>query len=167
MWYDLHRNIYYIEVIYTYQIYKIQIGDTLDDIAAKANTTIEELNKINKNLNNLIPGDGVIVPSFEVDGYETYIVQPGDTMYSIAKNKGVAIDELLSFNGIDPNDYIYPNQKIIIPKNSQNIYVTKMNDTLDIVSAYFNTTPAELISQNNEIKLLPEQVIVYSIKRDF
>ena len=43
------------------------------------------------------------------NNYEQYIVQKGDSLYSIAKKYGTTIAELVDFNTLTSN-VIYPNQ---------------------------------------------------------
>ncbi len=145
-----------------YKIYQVKIGDTLETIANKHNTDIATLRQINGNLNNLMPGQNIVVPQTENEMYETYIVQNGDSMYSIAKKYGINVNDLLELNGINQNDYIYPNQMILIPKQNRTVYITKPNDTIQSVITKLQITPEILLRQNEEILLLPDQALFYS-----
>lgn len=42
-------------------------------------------------------------------------IQPGDTLYSIAKRYGISVDQLVSANGIDPHRYLVIGDSLIIP----------------------------------------------------
>jgi len=44
-----------------------------------------------------------------------YVVQPGDTLWKIAKRYYTTIDEIVRVNNIENPDLIYPNDKLIIP----------------------------------------------------
>lgn len=44
-----------------------------------------------------------------------YVVQPGDTLWKIAKKYCTTIDEIVRVNNIENPDLIYPNEKLIIP----------------------------------------------------
>jgi LysM repeat protein len=44
-----------------------------------------------------------------------YTVQPGDTLGGIALANGVALENLLSANGLTENDVIQPGQTLVIP----------------------------------------------------
>ena len=44
-----------------------------------------------------------------------YTVQPGDTLYSIARQFGVSVDELIEFNNIANPDVIYVDDTLTIP----------------------------------------------------
>lgn len=112
-----------------YKIYQVG-NETLEDIAKKLNTNVDEIVRLN-GTSNIISGSYIIVPANK--DFTTYIVKQGDNIYSIAKNNGVDYETLLKVNGLDQNDYIYPNQEIIIP--NKKIYVTKENETIkDIIN---------------------------------
>lgn len=144
-----------------YKIYQVQIGDTLESIARKNNTNIVTLQELNSSLNNLAPGTNIIVPSNGQELYESYVVKQGDSMYAIARKYGIDLNDLLAINGIDNNDYIYPNQTIIIPKTNKTIYVTRPNDTFQEVIKRLQIDPETLLKQNEKIVLTPDQVLVY------
>ena len=45
---------------------------------------------------------------------ETYIVQPGDSLWSISEQFGVSLDELLDWNNLTEDSVIHPGEEIII-----------------------------------------------------
>ena len=69
-------------------------------------------------------------------------------------------DLLAILNGLENDDYIYPNQEILIPKSNYSYYVTKDGDTIDIVSQKFNIASKDLLNNNETIYLLPGQLLV-------
>lgn len=102
---------------------------------------------------------------FERDNNQ-YVVKNGDSLYKIAKEYNVSVDELLKANGLT-NALIYPNQVLIIPLNTNgNIYfveyVVKENDTLESIADKYNITLDELKNYNNldKLYLMNEQVLV-------
>ncbi len=58
------------------------------------------------------------------------------------------------------DDYIYPNQKILIPKSGYSFYITKDGDTLEMVSQKFKRNLKDLLELNNTIYLLPGQLMI-------
>lgn len=145
-----------------YSIYQIQVGDTLDTIAQKVGTTKQMLITINGITDtNLVPGNYIVIPMNVNLPFTTYTIKKGDNIYEIARNYNVDYETLLEINGLDDDDYIYPNQEIIIPNKNFNIYVTRENDSLATVAARLNATQADLIRDNATIYLLPEQLILY------
>ena len=47
-----------------------------------------------------------------------YTVKTGDTLYSIARNNGISVDELRRFNKLSKKTVIHPGQKLIVKKGS-------------------------------------------------
>ena len=66
-----------------YKIYQVEFGDTLDKIADKTNTTIEDIKNINgfNSDEDLVVGSLIIVPRMENMVFQTYIVKQGDSIY--------------------------------------------------------------------------------------
>lgn len=145
-----------------YSIYQIQVGDTLDTIANKVGTTKQILLTINGITDtNLMPGNYLVIPMNVNLPFSTYTVKKGDNIYEIAKNYGVDYETLLEINGLNKDDYIYPNQEIIIPNPNFKVYVTRDNDSLATVAAKLDAAQTDLIRDNATIYLLPEQLILY------
>lgn len=142
-----------------YQVYEIMENETIDSLARKFETTKEELKRINKNT-NFEKGSLIVVPNNQ-ELYYKYIVKEGDTLYSISKLYGQDLDTLYLINGIKESDYIYPNQEIIIPKNNVNILIVKENDTLNDIANKMNLTKEQIIENNSNLYLLPDQLIIY------
>lgn len=151
-----------------YHVYRIEQGDTLESIARKFNTnnqTLRELNGFGSNV-NIVPNNYIVVPAPKQDIFQTYIIKKGDNMYEIARRYQVDYNDLLQLNGLDTDDYIYPDQEILVPTQGVKIYVTKEGDTLNFVSSAFQVRPEEIIEQNENLYLLPEQLISYK-KEEF
>lgn len=145
-----------------YSIYQIQVGDTLDTIANKVGTTKQILLTINGLTDtNLIPGNYIVIPMNVNLPFTTYTVKKGDNIYEIAREYGVDYETLLEINGLNKDDYIYPEQEIIIPNQNFNVYVTRDNDSLATVAAKLDASQGDLIRDNATIYLLPEQLILY------
>ena len=57
-------------------------------------------------------------------------------------------------------DYIYPNQEILIPKSGYSYYITKEGDTVDMVANLFKIPSQDLIKNNGVVYLAEGQVLV-------
>lgn len=140
-----------------YKIYQVLTNETLDDIAKKFNTTKEELIKLNGNISNLI-GSYLIVPNNNSQ-YQTYIVKEGDNIYKIASEHNIDYATLLKINGLDADDYIYPNQQILLP--TKKMYITNDGDTIDTILKKLDVT-VDQIGNLDELKLESDQTVIVS-----
>lgn len=145
-----------------YQIYRVESSDTLEQIARKFGTTVDRLREIN-GMGEIYAGGYILVPSgsnnSSAEPYEYYTVKKGDNIYSIARQYGVDYDTVLRLNGLNPDDYIYPNQQIMIPKSSSGIYITKETDTIQSLYDKYGSNWDEFLSKNKNIYVLPDQMI--------
>lgn len=134
--------------------------DTLDSIAKKYNTNKEIIENLNNNI-NIQKGTNLLVPKITSQYFDYYTVIKGDTLYKIATDNLINPTLLAELNGINIDDYIYPNQVLLIPKAGSIIYFTAEGDTLSGIANGLNISEEELIKQNSKIYLQPEQLIVY------
>ena len=95
------------------------------------------------------------VPYVAPDGLitNTYVVQKGDTLYSIAAKLGTTVAELKKENNLTSNT-LQIGQVLRIPtkeiyEEEENIYVVKKGDTLYSIATANNTTVDELKRINN------------------
>ena len=83
--------------------YTVQSGDTLYKIAQNYNVTVDELKRINNlTTTNLSIGQILKIPT-TTSNLNTYTVQKGDTLYKIAQNYNVTVDELKRINNLTSN----------------------------------------------------------------
>jgi N-acetylmuramoyl-L-alanine amidase len=113
------------------RVYKVKIGDSLDKIARRHNTTIGILLKLNnmKMKEPLYVGRKLKMPDTEVGEREvkksvivksktyTYSVKKGDTLDKIARKCNTSISDLRKMNQIKRADILYVNQKLKLPSN--------------------------------------------------
>ena len=135
------------------EIYTVKKGDTLYSIAKDKNISLDELKELNNlKSNDLYIGDQIIVPSIESynDEYEIYIVKKGDSLWKIAKDNNININDLIKVNGLD-NLTLNVNQELIIPENENNkdYYIVQSGDTLWSIAKKLNIDVNELKSINN------------------
>ncbi len=149
-----------------YEIYTVGPTDTLMGIANMYETTegvLMQLNGLDSNA-VVMPGSQLIVPAKKSQPYRYYTVKKGDNLYQIAQKNGVDYQMLLQLNGLDDNDYIYPNQTLMLPKEGIELYLTKDDDTLQAVLKNKNVEIEELMKENEKIYLRPEQMLVFRKK---
>jgi len=146
-----------------FKIYRIMQGDTLESISRNLGINLDELKRINGIVGSpiLIPGTNLIVPNREEATYINYTVKKGDTIYDIARRNNIDRRLLLLINGMEEDDYIYPDEQILIPRQGVGLYLTEQDDTISSISENLSITPEEMLRLNDTIFLSPNQVIVY------
>jgi LysM repeat protein len=141
-----------------YQVYKIMEDDTFDSVASKLGISSSELERIN-GFSDFDIGDMIVVPNNS--NYYTYTVKPGDNLYNIAKKNNQNVDIIYAINGIKEGDYIYPGEKILIPRKEISTYLTEEGDTIEIISNKTSLPIEYLMEKNNNLELVPGQLIIY------
>lgn len=87
-------------------------------------------------------------------GYQTvYIVQPGDTLYRIARAFGVLPEAIAAANNIFNFNLIYVGQRLVIPGATNpppqyQIHIVRLGDTLARIARQYGTTVAAIASAN-------------------
>ena len=144
--------------------YTVVRGDTLWNISKKFNIPIEEIKRLNNLDSNLLyVGQVLKLPTFETttDTNITYIVQKGDTLYSIAKKNDISLSDLKKYNDLT-SDNLSIGQELNIPKgtsiitpsedeviNEGTVYEVQKGDTLYSISKKFNTTVDKIKELNS------------------
>ncbi len=101
-----------------------------------------------------------IVPQNKQDYFNYYTIETGDSIYGIARKYNINPELLAALNGLSMEDYIYPNQEILIPKSGYSYYITKEGDTLDMVASLFKIPSKKLVDNNGIIYLAEGQILV-------
>ena len=133
--------------------YVVQKGDTLYSIANKLGTTVSELKKENNLTSNTLQiGEVLRIPTKEIyeEEEDVYIVQKGDTLYSIAMANNTTVDELKKANNLASN-ILSTGQLLKIPSAllPESTYTVKKGDSLYSIANKYNTTVEELKRINN------------------
>ena len=129
--------------------YTVKAGDTLYGISRKFGMSLSQLVSVNG-----ISASSLIVPgqTLRVAGGTTtsivvktnttssrtsggnYLVQPGDTLYSIARRSGMSLNSLLSLNGLSQSSVIYPGQSLTISQSDSRVATTSSYTTKALAS---------------------------------
>ncbi len=125
--------------------YELYYFDTLvlgEDYEFKNDVNIVETNKITKPKKSI---------STNLTNSNTYVVEFGDTLYSISKKKNVSLTALKNLNKLNTNE-ISIGQELILSKKivKKNIkYVVKVGDTIYSIAKKNQTTVSNLMEINN------------------
>lgn len=144
--------------------YTVKQGDTLYKIANTYNIDIETLKKDNGLITNTI-NPGQIIQIRDTNNYteveecfgedyieptsKIYLVQKGDSLYKIAKEFNVTVNEIIEANNLKTTT-LSINQELIIPLSNNDItYTIQKGDSLYSIAKKYNTTVDEIKSKNN------------------
>lgn len=131
----------------------VRSGDTLFDLSRLYHTTVAQLQSLNGITGEeaLTVGRGIIVPQVDETLLERYIVQPGDSLYSIARRYGVDLQVLQALNRLRDIRELRVDQAILAPRLERGtlaMYVIQLGDTLEGIAEEHETTVEALQSLN-------------------
>ena len=144
----------YIDLPYELgNVYIVKKGDSLYSIAQKYNTTVDELKKLNGLTSNIINvGQVLKLPEKEnIVDYDLYIVKKGDTLYKIANNYNISVNELKKINNLT-SDTLSIGEQLLVPiidESDYTIYIVKKGDSLYSIAQKYNTTVDSIKKLNN------------------
>lgn len=150
-------------------LYVVQTGDTLYSIARRFGVTVDAIVQLNHLPNPryirvgqqlLIPRGGTVTPVpvtvtvTPAPGPTTYVVQRGDTLYSIARRYGTTVEAIALANHIANPSRIYVGQVLTISGGSPTppptrTYVVQAGDTLYSIARRYGTTYWAIVMANN------------------
>lgn len=135
-------------------IYVVAPGDTLWKIAKLYGVTVDQIKKFN-NLasDNLSIGQEIKIPTAPsvppTSGLViTYTVKSGDTLYKIANQYNITVDQLIAYNNLT-SDLLSIGQVLKIPKSTQTVYIVEPGDSLYKIANKFGTTVDAIRKKNN------------------
>ncbi len=133
-------------------IYVVKKGDTLWNIARNFGISVDELKKANNlTSNSLSIGQTLVIPGMESEG-DYYTVVKGDTLYKIANQFGLSVDELKRLNNLSSDTLSIGQRLLIKPTISEDVtdtYTVKAGDSLYQIARKYNTTVDDLKRLNN------------------
>ena len=152
--------------------YTVQAGDSLTSIAAQYGVTVASIASYNgiSDSNNLIVGTTLVIPGASAQTTTTnsssaangnvYTIQAGDSFDSIAAQFGISAQDLISYNGLNPEGNLIPGTTLNIPTSAQSsteqttstatnsTYTVQAGDNLTQIAVAYQTTPSEIMAIN-------------------
>ena len=129
----------------------VKEGDTLWGIANEVGTTVEKLKELNNLNSDLIHPEDVL--TYEVEAVEenngnTYTVKAGDTLWQIALDHGMDLDELFAVNNLS-SDLIHPG--LVLTVGSQVEAVEEVEEVVEVEAVEEVVEPVVEENEVNEV----------------
>lgn len=166
--------------------YTVKPGDTLYSIAESYGSSVDSLISLNNlKTENINPGQVLLIPApglIAVKQGKHYTVKKGDTIYLIAKEHGLTVEDIISHNNLKTT-YLIVGQPLVLPEKSKDTgnqpadklpdagqqhpgevskYTVQKGDTLYLIAQAYGTTSDALIASNNltSQEIYPGQVLL-------
>ena len=141
-----------------YIIYTVKSGDSLWKIANEYEVTVSEIIELNNLGTTLLQiGQQLKIPTKTISEPLYYIVKSGDSLWKIANQYNVTVNDLMNANNLTSTTLQIGQQLIIpststtpIPPSSNTIeYTVKSGDSLWAIASRYNTTVDTIKNLNN------------------
>ena len=134
--------------------YTVRPNDVLGRIASRHGVSLRDLMQWNGlKTDRIKPGQQLVVrqqpsPREVPSGGETYMVQPGDTLWELSRRFSVRVTDLQAWNGLK-TDRIKPGQQLTVASEQAQMYTVVIGDTLHSIARKFGLAPSDIARQNN------------------
>ena len=96
---------------------------------------------------------GALIEGFEPEDVQKiiveYVVEPGDTLWSVSQKFNITLNTILWANNLNQNSILQPGQKLVIPPVSGVIHQVKSGDTVSEIAKKYKAKSEEIISFND------------------
>lgn len=92
-----------------------------------------------------------------------HVVEPGESIYSIARRYGVTSESVLNANDLPNPDQLAVGQAIVVPQGRR-IYTVRPGDSIFAIAQQYGVTPAAILEENPDVgdgrRIYPGQIVV-------
>lgn len=126
--------------------------DLAGDAFARANEKASKISMTISSPDYLIKTPNAFVTSSASNGVtKEYVVQNGDTLWSIARANNITTDTIRWANGITDIDNVSPGTKIIVPTAVGVLHTVRSGETIAGIASRYSASSAQIESFNNII----------------
>lgn len=92
-----------------------------------------------------------------------HVVDPGESIYSIARRYGVTSESVLKANDLPSPEQLAVGQAIVVPQGRR-VYTVRPGDSLSAIAQQYGVTPAAILEENPDVgdgsRIYPGQIVV-------
>lgn len=92
-----------------------------------------------------------------------HVVDPGDSVYAIARQYGVTPESIVEANGLANPNQLAVGQALVIPQG-QRVYTVRAGDSVYSIAGRFGVEPAAILAENPDLgdgsRIFPGQIMV-------
>ena len=153
--------------------YTVARGDTLDSVARQFDVDVSVIRRVNRiSARSLRTGSTLHVPtpSLSIEAYpspsdlglarQIYIVQRGDSLWTIGRRLGVGMNDLMLANQLSPKSVLQIGQELVLPNRPRPelepgpqpdtvSYRVRRGDSLSTIASRFRVTVAHIARWNS------------------
>lgn len=85
----------------------------------------------------------------EADGGVIHVVQKGETLWTIARQHGISVDELVRLNELSDPNRIVVGQKLVIREGEARVHIVQKGETLTSIAKMYGLSVQELLALND------------------
>ena len=164
----------------TWKRHRIATGESLGYLANKFDTTVSALRSVNNISGSLIrAGDSILIPvASQTSDYPMtsqarlkkdqnywqqqygskpirHVIQPGDSLWKIARQYSVGLRQLAKWNGIGTTTTLHPGKELVVFRPSSEVlrkvsYRVRRGESFAKIANKFNLTVASIMSWNQK-----------------
>lgn len=140
--------------------HEVQDGETLTSIAALYEVSVADLLLVNglEETDLIFPGQSLLIPGGPGMAIPTsYVVQAGDSLYSVARLFSTTLESLASANRLVSSDSLYAGQTIVVLSETGTpqprpltgtLHFVMPGETLLMLAARYGLSPEEVVELN-------------------
>ncbi len=92
-----------------------------------------------------------------------HVVKPGDSLYTLAKQYGISLNDILQVNKLSDPNILTVGQSVIIPQQRA-LYTVRSGDTVSAIAQRYGVTTASILAINPDLgdgsQIYPDQIII-------
>ncbi|MYD11026.1 MAG: LysM peptidoglycan-binding domain-containing protein [Chloroflexi bacterium] len=136
-----------------YDVYVVEQGDSLYNIARLYNTTVAQLRALNgvAGGSDLALGRSILVPRIDETLFITVVVETGDSLYSLARRLGVSLPVMQALNQLADTRDIKVGEALLAPKQEHaalDIHAVRHGESLAGIAESYGATVEYLQALN-------------------